>query len=124
MSRYVTATAEVDVGLDEFDDDDILEEAQMRGLVPRDAKPPTDFDVREEAVSAQQHLCCNRIDRARTQIQTIIEQYVPAEFLTAMDCIRNGKIGAAIYELDRFIEPPPSRTATHLPAKFAAEDTP
>jgi hypothetical protein len=123
--RSFTVEAEVDLRdiLDDLEDDDIIEEAQYRNLIvgPKptgDSKQPT---LREDAGEIQNHIMCKRIDRAQADLKKLMALFVPAPLIAAMEALRAGHADIAICELDHFIEPAPSSTATTLPKPFALQ---
>lgn len=121
FNRHTTVyeEVEVDISLDDFTDEAILEEAQDRGLVPYSGsvEDVCSFAPREDAHDIQRHFMCRRVDKGIAELRMLVEKFVPAQILAALDAAREGNVSAAICELDHFIQPTPAATATTLPVK-------
>jgi hypothetical protein len=124
MRRSISVEMEVDI--DEFDDDVLLEEVRRRKLtcvLPEahsDIEDEDDLrpvDVKAAAMNIQSWLMTRRVDRARENMEKLLAAILPAGIAAADAAIREGRIGDAICELDRFIEPSPAAPATSLPKR-------
>lgn len=121
-----TRCVEVDVDLDDWDDEDILEEAVRRKLVP---KPPDKtakeaiVDPRALAVEVQDHLNCRRYGTAAVRLRELLGLFVPPQLIAALEALNQNDTLSAICELDRYIEPSPAATATTLAKVNVASKT-
>lgn len=124
MSRH---SVSVDVDIDEFDDEAIVDQVIARNLVADvlraqagksedDEKPEKTIEPVETILAdAQEHLIGRRADKARDALRRAIAQFVPAAIVEAIDHIDAGRLNAAICEIERFCHPSPAATATTYP---------
>lgn len=117
-----TVCTYVEVGIDEFEDEELIAECQRRGLTvgltpahPDDEPDP--IDLPKEASEIQRDLMTRWHQRAADGMQALLARIVPPQLLAAADAIREGRYADAICELDRLIEPSPAATATSLPKR-------
>lgn len=117
---------DIDDYLDEASDHALRKEVLARGFMMVEGafanldKPDDDvknFVFNEEVADALHDLMCRRHAHALERVRAAIATLVPASLLSAYEAIQNGRISAAICDLDRILEPGPSATATSLPMK-------
>lgn len=113
--KRVTTTVDVDVYLEDFSDEDLVDEVVRRKLIAEviaqagGKDKPT--EIRDVATDALQELLGGRGSRAMADINKLIAMIVPAEILAARDAIAAGRSSDAICEIDRFIAPTPAASA-------------
>lgn len=129
MGRYSSRSVSIDVDIDEFDDDTLVEEVVRRKLGSDvleavragEEKPETKSkrtDPRTLAGDVEAHLMAGRVDRARAAMNTLLAAFVPPEIVAAHEALSSGDVSQAICDLDDFLQPAPSATITS--AEFAA----
>lgn len=128
MSRH---SVSVDVDIAEFDDDAIVEEVVRRKLVPdvlraHSGQTSTDDESKAKARKmaetveqivgdAQEHLMARRHAKARETLRRALAMFVPVEIVEAIDHVDEGRLNAAICEIERFLHPSPAVTVTTYP---------
>lgn len=129
MPAYITVTADVEVSIDEFDDDDLVAEVRRRELIPKllatlDAKKTAKaIDVEELAGSIMRWLMARRHEYAAAEMDDLFAALIPRELREADQAIRDRRYGDAICRLDQLINPSPAATATSLPLRGNAQRT-
>lgn len=115
--RYHTITTEVEVDLDDFEDEDLIEELRSRGVhIPDvEAAPGNRIDPRDAALDVISHLVCKRTVSARNAMRALMESLVPASIAAAAEAIHEGRLSDAICDLDDYVDPSPAATATFFP---------
>ena len=112
--------AVIEIDLDYFSDDEIVDECRKRGLA---RKVQSGLDVlsapgaQDTAVLAYEAMLRHQPGTAAQAMWHLIECFLPAEILTAWHELKHGRVNAAIVALDHFIEPAPSATAKKLPVR-------
>lgn len=117
----------VDVDMDDFDDDEIVDAViarKLQGKVFAKAVGARDerleLDPIEKADEIQALLAARHYGKAASEMMRFLHLLIPPQIAEAADHIRNGQYSAAICELERFSRPSPAATATKLPKN---EDT-
>jgi hypothetical protein len=113
---------EIDVDLEDFDDDEIIDEVRLRGIEEKvRIVPPAPNEKplkpQEVAAEVQSWLITRHYDKAEIAMQKLISAFVPPSVAAAYAAMRDGRIQDAICEIDDFIEPPKSATTKTLPIK-------
>ncbi|MFZ4807520.1 MAG: hypothetical protein ACOYLQ_09705 [Hyphomicrobiaceae bacterium] len=121
-------TSYIDVGIDEFEDDELIEEIRRRGLVVSHVAPaagddkPEPVDVRKAAIDVMEGLLAKQYRRADAALEALLAAILPPQLVAAAAAMREGRHSDAICELDRLIEPSPAATATSLPPRVPAAE--
>jgi len=108
----------VEVTLDEFEDDALIEAVVDRELVwdavalltGRTEAPAQ--DIKELVIDTMQHLMCGRMSKAEATLEAAVAAMLPPQIMPAIVAIREGRRNDAIIDLDNFIKPTPAATAT------------
>lgn len=123
MGRYSSRTVSVDVDIDEFDDDTLIEEVVSRNLVPDvlaalragewkpDTKPKS-IDPKTLAGDVEAHLMAGRVEHARAAMHALLAAFVPPEIVAAADAMAAGDVSQALCDLGDFVQPALSATIT------------
>ncbi len=96
--------------------DHVLEAAAENGKSKKNAPLP----MRSALADVQGALLGRRVSDAEQQLAELIARALPDGVLQAYAAILRGRISEAVCEVDRAMDPPPSRCATFLPKPRAA----
>lgn len=129
-SKYISV--DVDVSIDDFDDDAIVDAIFERELQAAILKRLAGNKNGEEPESGEScdpsvlihdvlsHLLGRRLERAKTAMKRYLEAILPPGIIEAYEAVLAGRVDDAICLLDRVIEPSPAVSAKELPKKEAA----
>src|SRR5262245_48179174 len=121
---------EIEVCIDEFGDDALIEEIRRRNLQNQVlfGESETNADnfsspvtLRQVLSDIQNHLICRRYEAAKTDMQKLLEKLAPPYIFIAHEQILRGRYYDAICMLDYAIDPSPAAEVKRLPLK---ESTP
>lgn len=108
-------THEVEVGIDEFDDDDLIDEIKHRNLGHMLWNERDPRDIRQMVVDIQSYLCTHQDDKAHALMRELLKALLPPQIAAAHAFMLKTQYSEAICELDRFLEPSPAVTAKSVP---------
>lgn len=129
--RYKGISIDIDASdvLDELDDEDIIEEVDLRKLGPTIVAriagsrklPPSDAPLRLDDIQAD--LMAKRSRQAEDGLRKLIDDLVGRDLTEALDAIRGGRLGDAICHIENHR---PRKLPEKLPPKGspAVEATP
>ncbi len=121
MGRYSSRFVSIDVDIDKFNDDTLVEEVVRRNLVSDvlaasragEEKPKSkSIDPKTLASDVEAHLMAGRVERARAAMHALLAAFVPPEIVAAHEALSSGDVSQAICDLDDFLQPAPSATIT------------
>ena len=110
-------TREIEVDLQDFSDEEIAQEVDLRGLgtlVKADASGLPE-EARQLVGDVQNLLCAKRYVTATVRMTQLLKQLLPAELFAAHEAMDDGRYDDAICRLDAFLHPSPAARAKELP---------
>ena len=115
-----TVSVDVDVDVNDvlggLNDEDFLEEAELRDLVLVKKGQPV-ADAADIARDITEDLMCRRTAKAQDKLRDLIAAFVPGAIVDAVAAIERGETSLAICLLDGYANPPPAATAKELPTR-------